>query len=196
MSRLDSTSITHCFPGSLICSAGSRAIFSVKLSGEQNTMIDDEKTRCSSMKNYEDETHLVAKLFDNNIYTLHIQLYCVKPWDYENSYREDPSFDETNCNTPHYLDVWIDLNNDGRFDENTEQFRDDQCDYGCIKTDYHFSIIIPQVDGRNIIEGSHRMRVLLTRDYNNRKSCYSVGYGEARDYTVHIITKHLYEHIN
>jgi hypothetical protein len=179
----------HCFPGDLICSARSRAIFSVKLSGEQNTMIYDEKTQCSSMKNYADETNLVAKLFDNKIYTLQIQLYCVKPGDYENSYREDSSFDETNCNTPHYLDVWIDFNNDGRFDENTEQFHDDQCYYGCIKTDYDFNIIIPEVDGRNIIEGFHRMRVLLTRDHNNRKACYSVGYGEARDYTVHIIRK-------
>jgi hypothetical protein len=186
---LDSSIITHCFPGNLICSAGNRAIFSVKLFGEQNTMIDDGKTQCSSIKNYEDETHLVAKLFDNQIYTLQIQLYCVKPSDYENSYRLDPYFDETNCNTPHYLDVWIDLNNDGRFDDNTEQFRDDQCDYGCIKTVYDFSISIPGVDGRNIIEGSHRMRVLLTRDYNNRKSCYSVGYGEARDYTIQIVRK-------
>jgi hypothetical protein len=172
---------------------GSGAIFSVKLSGEHNTIIHDEMTRCSSMNNYEDRSQLVVRLFDNTIYTLQIQLYCVERWDYGNSYRPDPSLFETNCNVAPYLDAWIDLNNDGSFDESKERFfHNDWRNGGSIRGNYDLSIAIPQIDGQNYLDGPHRMRIVLARDENNRQSCYNAGYGEARDYTVDIIRKPYY----
>jgi hypothetical protein len=117
----------------------------------------------------------------------------VKSWDYENSYKHYPSLVETNCNVPHYLDVWIDLNDDGTFDQNKERFlHNDQRYGGSIKRDYDFSIAVPKIHGENYLDGPHRMRIILTRDENNRKPCYNAGYGEARDYTVHIIRKPYY----
>lgn len=172
---------------------GNSAILSVKLTGEQNTMIGDETTRCSSMNNYEDRSYLLVKLFDNTIYTLRIQLYCVESWGSGNSVRQYPSLVETNCNVAHFLDVWIDLNNDGTFDESKERFIDNDQRYGgSMKSSYDLSIVIPHIDGENYLDGPHRMRIVLTTDENNRKSCYNDGYGEARDYTVDIIRKPYY----
>ncbi|CAF4159763.1 unnamed protein product, partial [Rotaria magnacalcarata] len=111
-----------------------------------------------------------------------------KPWNDENSYRQDLFSVETNCNIAHYLDVWIDLNNDATFDQSKELlFNDNQRNVGYINGDYDLNIAIPQTNGENRIVEPHIMRILLTREPNNRKPCYSDGYGEARDYTVHIL---------
>ncbi|CAF1298282.1 unnamed protein product [Rotaria magnacalcarata] len=135
-----------------------------------------------------DQSHLAVKLFNNKVYVLKIQLYCVKPWNDENSYRQDLFSVETNCNIAHYLDVWIDLNNDATFDQSKELlFNDNQRNVGYINGDYDLNIAIPQTNGENRIVEPHIMRILLTREPNNRKPCYSDGYGEARDYTVHIL---------
>jgi len=172
---------------------GSGAIFSLELSGEQNTMIHDGMTRCNSMNNYEDRSDLVVKLFASTIYTLRIQLYCVESSGYGNSYGQDPYLVETNCNVAHYIDVWIDLNNDGSFDGSGERFLQNEQRYGgSINSNYDLNIAIPEIDGGYYLDGPHRMRIVLTRDENNRKPCYNAGYGEARDYTIDIIRKPYY----
>ncbi|CAF3256851.1 unnamed protein product [Rotaria sp. Silwood2] len=149
--------------------------------------------RCSPTNNYEDRSDLVVKLFENTIYTLQIQLYCVKSWEDESSDRQDLSLVKTNCNVAHYVNVWIDLNNDGIFDDNKERLlHDDHSNGDYIKRDYTLRIAIPKIDGKNNVGELHRIRVILTRDENNRKPCYNVGYGEARDYTVHILQKSYY----
>ena len=174
-------------PGNLVCSTGSGAIFSVNLLGEQKTWIHDEMTRCSPRNNYENQDHLTVKLFTNKIYTLQIRLHCVEPWDHGNSYGQDPSLIGTNCNVDHYLDSWIDMNNDGRFDEITERFsHHDNTHRDHTKRDYALSIIIPEIDRESYVDEPHRMRIVVTKDANNRKPCYNDGYGEARDYTVHV----------
>lgn len=186
---LDFSSVTtHCSPGNLICSSGSGGIFSVQLSGEQNTMINDEITRCNSLNNYEDQSRLVVRLFDTTVYMLRIQLYCVESWN-----QQDSSFLQTNCNSVHHLGVWIDLNNDGNFDETRERFLHNyQINGVSIRRDYDLSIFISQIDGQNYLDGPHRMRIVLARNENDLKPCYNNGYGEARDYTIHIIPKHYY----
>jgi hypothetical protein len=171
----------------LICSAGSAAIFSLELFGEENTRIQDEMTRCSPRNNYEDQDHLNVKFFANKMYTLRMRLYCVEPWNHGHSYGQDSSSIETNCNVDHYLDVWIDMNNDGRFDDVKERFiHNDNSNRVHIKQDYTLSIVIPEIDTASYVGDLHRMRVVLTRDDKNRKPCYNNGYGEVRDYMVHI----------
>ncbi|CAF1636624.1 unnamed protein product, partial [Didymodactylos carnosus] len=183
----------HCSPGNLACSGGNSAIFLVKLFGEQNTQIDDSTKQCSSTNNYSDRRDLVVTLFDNMAYTLHIELFCVQQGDYENSYNRDSSLFDTICNRAHYLDVWIDFNNDDIFDESkermspTDRYRDDNH-----KTQYDLHINIPKIDGGYYLDGQRRMRIILTQDEQNRRSCYNSGYGEARDYTVRIIAKPRY----
>ncbi|CAF1526370.1 unnamed protein product, partial [Didymodactylos carnosus] len=147
-----------------------------RLFGEQGTQILDEMRKCSSTNNYNDRSDLVATLFDNTAYTLHVELYCVQQSGYGNSYDQDASLFETYCNQAHYLDAWIDFNNDGMFDENNERmlssnrYRDGQR-----ATQYDLSINIPRTDGRDYLDGQHRMRIVLTRDGRNRIPCYNTG---------------------
>ncbi|CAF4027033.1 unnamed protein product [Rotaria sp. Silwood2] len=180
--------VTHCSPGNLVCSVGNSAIFLVSLLGEQNTQIRDDKKTCSSTNNYNDRSNLAVTLFDNTAYTLHIELSCVQQSGYGNTYSQDPYVFETNCRGARYVGVWIDFNNDGTFDQNTEQmvpnswYKDDPR-----MTQNDISFTIPQIDGRYYLDGQHRMRIVLTQDTRNRKPCQNTGYGEVRDYTVQII---------
>ncbi|CAF4266292.1 unnamed protein product, partial [Rotaria sordida] len=97
---------------------------------------------------------------------------------------------ETNCRNARYLGVWIDFNNDGTFDDNTERIvpnnwhRDDPR-----TTRNDISFTVPQIDGRCNVGGQHRMRVVLVQDERYRQPCQNTGYGEVRDYTVQIIQK-------
>ncbi|CAF1097358.1 unnamed protein product [Rotaria sordida] len=185
-----SDEVTHCSPGNLVCSVGNSAISSVSLSGEQNTQIRDETKQCSSTNNYNDRSDLTVTLFDNTPYTLHVELSCVQQSGYGNTYSQDPYEFETNCRNARYLGVWIDFNNDGTFDDNTERIvpnswhRDDPH-----TTRNDISFTVPQIDGRYNVGGQHRMRVVLVQDERYRQPCQNTGYGEVRDYTVQIIQK-------
>jgi hypothetical protein len=165
----------------------------VELFGEQGSQIRDETKICNSVNNYNDRSDLVVTLFENMVYILRIELYCVQQRSYKNSYNQDSSLFESTCNSDQYIDMWIDLNDDGIFDENKERIlssdwhRDPQR-----KTAYDLDIVMPKIDGRYYLNGQHRMRIILTQDVRNRKSCYNTGYGEARDYTVQIISKPTY----
>jgi len=165
----------------------------VKLFGEQRTEINDEMQKCSSINNYNDRTNLAVTLFDSMVYILRVELYCVQQQqqqDYENSYNQASSWIEASCNQAHYLDVWMDFNNDGIFDENKEQlYSGNWYKDGQYTTVYDLSIVIPRIDGRYLLDGQHRVRILLTPDERNRKPCDNSGYGEVRDYTVQINPK-------
>ncbi|CAF1488364.1 unnamed protein product, partial [Rotaria sordida] len=182
--------LTHCSPGNLVCSVGHSAIFSVSISGEQNTQIRDETRKCSSTNNYNDQSNLAVTLFDNTVYTLRIALSCVQQSGYDNIYNQDPYVFETYCRDSRYLGMWIDFNNDGTFDDNTERiipnhwYTDDPH-----MTQSDISFTIPQIDGRYYVGGQHRARIVLVQDTRNRKPCQNNGYGEVRDYTVNIIQK-------
>ncbi|CAF4108937.1 unnamed protein product, partial [Rotaria sp. Silwood1] len=175
-----------------VCSVGHSAISLVSLSGEKNTQLRDETKTCSSTNNYNDRSNLAVTLFQNTAYTLHITLSCVQQSSYGNTYIQDPYVFETNCRDARYVGIWIDFNNDGTFDDNTEQivpnswYRDDP---HMIQSD--ISLTIPQIDGRYYVGGQHRMRIVLVQDARNRKTCQNSGYGEVRDYTVNIIQKEI-----
>ena len=185
---------THCAPGSFICADNNAGILSVNLVGERNTQIRDDTRKCSNVDNYDDRSDQVATLYENTVYTLRIELYCVQQqYGYDNSYYQDSSLFETTCQNAHYLDVWVDFNNDGVFDESRERLvSSDRYTDGRRTSQYDLSITIPQVDGRNNLDGNHRMRVILTQDARYRKPCQNTGYGEARDYTVQIVRKPIY----
>ncbi|CAF1553568.1 unnamed protein product, partial [Rotaria sordida] len=174
--------LTHCSPGNLVCSVGHSAIFSVSISGEQNTQIRDETRKCSSTNNYNDQSNLAVTLFDNTVYTVHIALSCVQQSGYGNTYSQDPYVFETYCRDSRYIGMWIDFNNDGTFDDNTERLvpnhshRDDPH-----MTQSDISFMIAQIDGRYYVGGQHRMRIVLVQDARNRKGCQNNGYGEVRD---------------
>jgi hypothetical protein len=177
----------------LVCSAGNHGISLVKLFGEQRTEINDEMQQCSSSNNYNDRSNLVVTLFDSMVYTLRVELYCVQQQqqqDYENAYNQASSWIETSCDQAHYVDVWMDFNNDGIFDENKEQLYSSNWYKGGQRTTvYDLSIVIPKIDGSYLLDGQHRMRIVLTPDERSRKPCDNTGYGEVRDYTLQINPK-------
>ena len=174
--RLDRTRTKHCLPNNLICSTGDVALFSIELSGDQNTRIQDSMTRCSARNNFEDQTHMTVKLSTKMTYKLQIRLHCVESWNMEHQ-----------CDVSHYINVWLDLNNDGQFDDKQEQIlQSSNRIHGTIKQDYTLSISIPKVNERPYNGKPHRMRVVLARDEKTCKPCYNHGHGEARDYTIYI----------
>jgi hypothetical protein len=180
----------HCSPGNLACSDGHGAIFSVKMYGEQGTQLDDAAQQCSSANNYRDQRDLAVTLFDDTTYTLRIELFCVQRWGYGNSYSRDSSLFDTICTRAQYLDLWIDFNNDGMFDEVNERLTSaDRHGDTDRRVQHDVSIDIPKLSSGAYVGGQHRMRIVLSQDERNRRPCYSSGYGEARDYLVQIISK-------
>ena len=88
---------TYCPAGSLACSSGSSGISLVKLLGAQGTQIFDEMKKCNSVDNYHDRTNVIAALFDNTVYTLHIELYCVESQNNQNFYGQDALLGGSRC---------------------------------------------------------------------------------------------------
>ncbi len=177
---------TYCAAGNLYCSDSNHGISLVTLYGEQNTQIYDDLKQCNSVNNYNDRSNYVVRLYDNNAYTVHVELYCVQQ-DYRDSYNQNQ------CNLPHYLDAWVDFNNDGIFDESREQVHSSSWYEDSNRaTEYDMKVTIPQIDGQNRLDGQHRMRIVLTSDERNRKPCQNSGYGEVRDYTIQIIPRSSY----
>lgn len=158
--------------------------------GEQNTEIDDDQRVCRSTNNYEDQYDLSAALFDNKVYTLRIELSCAKQEssDYGTAY-DEPSSDNS-CKQASYVDVWIDFNNDGDFDDIGERVSStDRYNGDNRQPQRDLRLSIPAIDGRNTVAGQHRMRVILSHDDRSRGACQNSGSGEARDYSVRIIQK-------
>ena len=183
----------YCPAGSLVCSDDSSAIALVELFGARSTQLRDDLKRCNSMNNYNDRTNLVVSLYDDTVYALHLALYCVQQMGNDNSYDQGEKLRGIDCSYVQYFGVWIDLNNDGVFDENTERILPTNWyEDGQRTTQYDLNIAIPKIDGRVYFSEQHRMRIVMTQDERNRKPCYSTGYGEVRDYTVQIIPKPMY----
>lgn len=180
----DFSNRAYCSTGDLACSAGNVGIYSVELVGEESTLINDDIESCRSSNNYEDRSQFVVKLFDSTTYSLRLQLYCIQ---------SKISSSPINCDSNYHFGVWIDFNNDGVFDETRERLSNNyRIDSISSQGDYDLSIHIPQIDGQNYRDGSHRMRIVLTKHENNLQACYNSGYGEARDYTVNISQKKQY----
>ncbi|CAF2523185.1 unnamed protein product [Rotaria sp. Silwood2] len=161
--------------------------------GEQNTEILDEMKKCNSTNNYNDPSDIVVTLYDNSRYGLQIKLCDVQQSLYDKSKKQDPSVFQTEKDNARYLGVWIDFNDDGMFDERTERlvpnswYREDPK-----ITRYNLTITIPKIDGKDYLNGQHRMRIVVSQDKRNRKPCQAIGYGEVRDYSVRIIQKVAY----
>lgn len=164
-------------------------MFSLTLLGDQNTRIQDTMTRCSPKNNFDDQSHLSVKLTAGKLYTLQIRLHCIGSRNSEYAYGQDPSLVAAECDVDHYVNAWIDLNNDGQFDSVTEravQDTDTKMIRGSIQQTYTLNVFIPETKGEVHPGEPYRMRVVLARDEGTCKPCYNNGHGEARDYTLFI----------
>lgn len=184
---------SYCSTGNFVCSDGAHAIHTIILHGEQNTRLWDEERTCNPSVNYHDRSNQVITLFDNSAYNLRITLACVQEKSDGYLFNQDPSAFESDCTDSRYLGIWIDFNDDGSFDERTEQVIPNNWHKDDPRiTDADLNINIPQIDNRYYLSGQHRMRIVLAQDQANRKPCQNSGFGEARDYTVQILQKPSY----
>ena len=100
---------------------------------------------------------------------------------------------DVNCNFAQDVDVSIDLNNDGRFDETEGRIPHRWPLRSSLPLGiFDFEIEIPVIDRRNIITGPHRMRILVMPSEEYRKKCGNTDYRETREYTINIIPRTAY----
>ena len=171
-----------CSSGSFVCARGNTAIASVELSGEQNMDIRDDTRQCSSSNNYLDQSNSIVHLYGNTAYTMYASLFCVQD--------EQALSNGYGCNLDAKFGVWIDFNDDGNFDSSTEQVLSGYGYFDEQRTsDFRLNLVIPELDARYHSNGRHRMRIIMTTNEQTLQPCYNTGYGEARDYSVQILSR-------
>jgi hypothetical protein len=162
-----------------LCFVYPARIMLVQMAGEQNTEIRDETPTNVAMNDYQSRRHLTVTLYESTVYMLRIQLDCT-----DRQYRDDSL--ENSCNLAHYIELWIDLNDDGTFKEIESRVYQRWVRDG---NAYDLEIGIPPIDGTNTKSGSHRMLLRMTPSSDYLRQCANNDYSETRDYTVNIIHK-------
>jgi len=165
-----------------ICSSNVGKIVLVMIGGEQETQIRDVTPTNAAISDYQNRHQLTVTLLDYTIYIINIDLDCPRQYNSDSV--------EPDCSLAHHVDVWIDLNNDGKFDESENRVHQrSRIDIEARDYTYDLQILIPLIDGTNTKAGPHRMRLRLTRSEIYQRQCGNNDYGETREYTVNIIPR-------
>ncbi|CAF3390052.1 unnamed protein product [Rotaria socialis] len=163
-----------------ICSVKPARIMYVHMAGQHGTVIRDETKSDIRINDYQKLHHITATLYESSVTTLRIQLDCT-----EQSY--DDSTDN-GCSLGYDINVSIDLNDDGNFDDGENRVDDRSTNHDEMpQGTYDFKISIPAIDGRQIKAGPHRMRLRLTPSEIYTRRCGRSDYSEIREYIVNII---------
>ena len=166
----------------LICSPTSGNIRLVLIGGEQQTYIRDGTPANTAISGYENRHPLAVTLFGDTVYLVRILLNCPSIYGGDSL--------ATDCYLAHHVDVSIDLNDDGKFDQSENQVhRRTPIDSESLEHGYDLQIIIPVIDGTYTKAGPHRMRLTLMRSEAYRRECNDAGYSETRHYIVNIIPR-------
>jgi hypothetical protein len=154
----------------------------VLMAGQQGTEIRDETPTNGAIGDYQNRNYNTVTLYESTVNILRIQLDCAQ------QYRDDSL--DYGCILAYHIDVWIDLNDDGKFDEveNRVHHRSLIHSQGPRGT-YDLEICIPLIDGTNRKAGPHRMHLSLLPSEDYRKKCGNTDYSETREYTVNIVPK-------
>ncbi|CAF4050952.1 unnamed protein product, partial [Rotaria sp. Silwood2] len=151
-SAVDATP-TSMVPHNVPCSPDVGKIILVVMAGEHRTQIrDDESTRAALIDNTRNHQHLAIVLYEDTIYLLRIQLECTRP--------QVSDSNDNNCNLPHDVAAWIDVNNDGKYDdtEYAAPYRWPLTSY-VPQGIYDLQIYVPIIDGIKMKSGPHRLRL-------------------------------------
>ena len=165
----------------VVCSPHIGKVVLVLMAGEHRTQIRDDPSTRSGLTNVNrDQQRQSIVLFEDVVYLLRIQLDCNQQWNRD--------LTEYNCNLIYDVNIWIDLNDDGIFD-NTETavpFRWPLHSY-TPQGVYDLQIYIPVVDTRRTKPGPYHMQLVVTMNDQYRRKCGNNDYKETRDYTVSIV---------
>jgi hypothetical protein len=154
----------------------------VQMAGQQGTEIRDETATKAALSIYLNRQYITVTLYESSVNMLRIQLDCAQ------QYRDDSL--DYGCSLAYQIDVLIDLNDDGKFDEveNRVHHRSLAHSQGSRGT-YDLEVCIPLIDGTNTKAGSHRMRLGLISSEDYRRKCGGTDYSETREYTVNVVPK-------
>jgi hypothetical protein len=155
------------------------------MAGEQGTHIRDNIPTTTALRDTQNRHHLAVSLHEGTTYRLRIQLDCDP--------RSSRASLQPNCNLAQDVNVWIDLNNDGRFDDSESRVPHRWPLHSTMPLGiYDLKINVPNVDGQYTRVGSHRMRIVMQPSEEYRKKCGRTDYSETREYTVNIIPRTTY----
>jgi hypothetical protein len=154
----------------------------IEMDGEQGTQIRDETQTHTAISDYNNRHHFKVTLYEDSINELRIQLDCTK------QYLGDLlGYD---CHLAHHVNVWIDLNDDEKFDEVVSRVHQRSPISNELSRDtYDLQIAIPLIDEWNTKAGMHRMRLRLTPSEIYSKKCGQSAYSETREYIVNIVPR-------
>lgn len=152
------------------------------MGGELNTQIRDERLTNALSNEYEKQQQHTITLFGDAVYLLRVQFDCPR--------QQGSNLFETDCTPAHHVDVWIDLNNDGKFDASENRvYRRSRLDDETPEYTYDLQLLIPPIDAINTNAGTHKMRIKLIRSEPYQKKCGKNEHSETREYTVNIIQR-------
>lgn len=164
----------------LMCSSTPGKIILVLIGGEQETYIRDETADMDSVsisfENVQQSSSSSLTMYGETLYLMRVQLDCPRS--------------ESDCNLAHHVNVFIDLNDDGQFDEfENRVYSRAPIDSESIKHGYDVQILIPTIDGIHTKIGSHRMQINVLRSEAYRIGCSDMGFSEKREYIIDVIPK-------
>ena len=154
----------------------------VLVGGEHETFIRDDASTNTAISGYNSRDKTAVTLFGDTIYLIRVRLDCPSPNGGDSL--------EIDCNLAHHVNVWIDLNDDGKYDESESRVHhratidEESPGHG-----YDLQIIIPVIDGTYTKAGQHRMRLGVMRSEAYRRNCGDAGHSDTREYTVNIIPR-------
>ncbi|CAF5168138.1 unnamed protein product, partial [Rotaria sp. Silwood1] len=143
------------------------------MAGEKGTHIRDDTPINTVIKPEQNRHHMAVTLFENTIYRIRIQLDCDQ--------RSSRAPFKIQCNLAYDVNVYIDLNNDGRFDE-SESRTPNRWPLRSTMTlgIYDLEIPIPSIDRVTTRDGSHIMRVVVKASDEYVTLCGRSDYSETR----------------
>jgi hypothetical protein len=154
------------------------------MDGVQGTQIHDETQSNTMVSNYDNQQHFAITLYEDTVNVLRIRLNCAQQY-LENLLDYD-------CRLVHHVDVWIDLNGDGNFDETENRvYQRSPINSDIPRDTYNFQISIPPIDDWSTKTGLHRMRIKLIPSEVYTRKCGNSDYSEIREYIVNIVPKNL-----
>ena len=146
------------------CSLSLGQIKRVEIVGEHGSRIYDD----SSYQHYS-----TIILQEDSTYNLQIQFEC----------------EETTCELPQDINVWIDLNDNGLDDGEIRMLNRGRMNKKRQGNTFRLELYVPIVDGQQVQSGNHRMRLTATPSRKYQRECGRQENEQRREYTVDIIVK-------
>ena len=164
------------------CSQTNSKIVLVIMTGELGTHIRDDTPMNTLVGANQNRHHLAVTLYDSTIYRIRIQLDCDRPSS-KGSY-------DINCNHAQDVNVYVDFNNDGVYDDSESRVAPRWPLQNSIGLGiYDLNIEIPSIDGQLLRSGAHRVRVVVKPSEEYRRKCGKTDYEEVREYTFNVIPR-------